>query len=45
MWILIKFYNIIMKSANVEGGGGQNAYKKNVDKNRDVAKTTMAHSQ
>ena len=33
MWIIIKFYNIIIKSANVTKGGG-NAYSQNVDKNR-----------
>ena len=35
MWIIIKFYNIVIKSANVDkggGGGGQNAYPQNVDK-------------
>ena len=32
MWILIKFYNIIIKSANVYKWGGGNAYPQNVDK-------------
>ena len=32
MWIIIKFYNIIIKSANMDkGGGDQNAYPQNVD--------------
>ena len=32
MWIINKFYNSIIKSANVDKGGG-NAYQQNVDKN------------
>ena len=33
MWIIFKFYNIIIKSANVDkGAGGYNAYPQNVDK-------------
>ena len=32
MWIIIKFYNIIIKSANVDKGGGLIAYPQNVDK-------------
>ena len=33
MWTVIEFYNIIIKSANVDGGeGGLNAYPQNVDK-------------
>ena len=32
MWIIFKFYNIIIKSANVDKGGGGNAYPQNVDK-------------
>ena len=33
MWIIIKFYNIIKKSANLDkGGGGGSAYPQNVDK-------------
>ena len=36
MWIIIKFYNIIIKSANADKGGGGNAYPQNVDKNTCV---------
>ena len=32
MWIIIKFYNIIIKFANVDKGGGYNASPQNVDK-------------
>ena len=32
MWIINKFYNIIIKSANVDKGWGVNAYPQNVDK-------------
>ena len=31
MWIIFKFYNDIIKSVNVDKGGG-NAYPQNVDK-------------
>ena len=33
MWVIFKFYNIILKSANVDGGGGgEDSYPQNVDK-------------
>ena len=32
MWLMIKFYNIIIKSANMDMGGGVNSYSQNVDK-------------
>ena len=32
MWIIFKFYNIIIKSANVDNGGEQPAYPQNKDK-------------
>ena len=32
MWIIFKFYNIIIKSANMDEGGGYDAYPQNVDK-------------
>ena len=31
MWIIIKFYNIIIKSSKMDNGGGLNAYPQNVD--------------
>ena len=32
MWIIIKCYNIVIKSANMDkGGGGGNTYPRNVD--------------
>ena len=36
MWTIFKFYNSIIKSANVDrgGGGGLNPYPQNVDKRR-----------
>ena len=37
MWIIIKFYNIIIKSANVDKG--YNANPQNVDKNTFFFKT------
>ena len=33
MWIIITFYNIIIKYANKDKGGWGNAYPQNVDKN------------
>ena len=32
MWIIFTFYNISIKSANVDKGGGVDAYPQNVDK-------------
>ena len=33
MWIIKQFYYIIIKSANMDKGGGGNACPQNVDKN------------
>ena len=32
LWIIFKFYNIIIKSAKLNKRGGGNAYPQNVDK-------------
>ena len=45
MWIIFKFYNIIIKSASVDKGGGVRRLSTNVDKKTWVFLTPPLYGQ